>query len=158
MAIQKKWLMIGVGVWGLLSIVSSFGHSNPPITQKVNWDSPKTEALFNRVCADCHSHQTNWPWYSYVAPVSFVINHHVNEGREHFNISAGVLDEAHEAAEEYEEGEMPEGGYVNFHPEANLSPEEKAQLIAGLKATFGDGHGHGHGDDHDHDHGDGHQH
>ncbi len=151
----KKWLLPAAGVWLVASIASGASHDNPPVTHKVNWDSPKTQELFARVCMDCHSHETKWPWYSYVAPMSFVIGHHVEEGREHFNVSANVLDEAHEAAEEYEEGEMPEGGYVFFHPEADLNAEERAQLIAGLKSTFGDdhhGHDHGHGHDHD-DHG-----
>jgi len=86
--------------------------------------------------------------------MSFVINHHVNEGREHFNVSASILDEAHEAAEEYEEGKMPENGYLTFHPEAELNPEERAALIAGLNATFASehDHDHNHGHNHGHDH------
>ena len=86
--------------------------------------------------------------------MSFLIHHHVDEGREHFNVSAGILDEAYEAAEEYEEGEMPEGGYIYFHPEAQLTESERTQLIAGLKATFPKEHGH----DHSHDHGHGEHH
>jgi mono/diheme cytochrome c family protein len=156
MAFSKKQLGIGVlACWFVGSIASSFAHSNPPVTHKVAWDSPKTEKLFKQVCADCHSNETVWPWYSHVAPMSFAIVHHVNEGREHFNVSANVLDEAHEAAEEYEEGEMPESGYITFHPEADLSDADRQALINGLKRTFGD-HGHGHGEGHDHEHGDHH--
>ena len=150
--IRKRWLFTGVGVWLLSSLGSGVMHTNPPVTHKVNWDSPKTQELFSRVCMDCHSHETKWPWYSYVAPMSFVINHHVNEGREHFNVSASILDEAHEAAEEYEEGEMPENGYLTFHPEAELNPEDRAALIAGLKATFVSNYDHDHDHEHDHRH------
>ena len=154
MGITIKQAIIGLsGVWLVASVGSSFAHTNPPVTHKVAWDSPKTEQLFQRVCADCHSHETKWPWYSHVAPMSLAIVHHVNEGREHFNVSAGILDEAHEAAEEYEEGDMPESGYLTFHPEASLTSEERAALIQGLKNTFGKGHDHDHEhDDHDHEH------
>lgn len=156
MAISKKQVGYGLfGLWLVGSLGSSFAHSNPPVTHKVAWDSPKTERLFKQVCADCHSNETVWPWYSHLAPMSFAIVHHVNEGREHFNVSANVLDEAHEASEEYEEGEMPESGYITFHPEANLSDDERQALIDGLKRTFGE-HGHGHEEGHHHEDGDHH--
>ena len=154
--LDKKWWFAGMGVWVLSSLMSGIMHTNPPISHKVNWDSPKTQELFSRVCMDCHSHETKWPWYSYVAPMSFVINHHVEEGREHFNVSAGILDEAHEAAEKYEEGEMPESGYLIFHREAELNPEERAELIAGLNATFNSNHEHEHEQTGDHHHSGGH--
>ena len=134
---MKKWSMILLVAWVVASIGSSLMHSNPPVTHTVQWDSPKTKELFSKVCADCHSNETKWPWYSYIAPVSFVINYHVQEGREHFNVSNNILKEAHEAAEEYEEGKMPESGYLQFHPEAQLSSEDREALITGLKATFG---------------------
>ncbi|UFH60064.1 heme-binding domain-containing protein [Sulfurovum mangrovi] len=115
-------------------------HTNPPIQAEPQWDSPKTKALFDRACADCHSHTTEWPWYSNLAPLSWIIADHVTEGREHFNVSAwGVQkhNEGEEAAEELEEGEMPVFGYTLTHPEARLSKEEKQRLIQGLEATFG---------------------
>lgn len=115
-------------------------HTNPAIQAEPEWDSPKTKQLFDRACADCHSHTTNWPWYSNVAPLSWIISDHVTEGREHFNVSAwGVQkeNEGEEAAEEVEEGEMPIFGYTLTHPEARLSKKEKQLLIKGLEATFG---------------------
>ncbi|HEO98565.1 MAG: heme-binding domain-containing protein [Campylobacterales bacterium] len=115
-------------------------HTNPAILAEPQWDSPETKQLFNRACADCHSHTTNWPWYSNVAPLSWIIFDHVEEGREHFNVSAwGVQkhNEGEEAAKEVEEGEMPIFGYTITHPEARLSKEEKQLLIKGLEATFG---------------------
>ncbi|MBD3790934.1 MAG: heme-binding domain-containing protein [Campylobacterales bacterium] len=115
-------------------------HTNPVIQAEPQWDSPKTKALFDRTCADCHSHTTNWPWYSNIAPLSWIISDHVKEGREHFNVSVWGLqkhNEGEEAAEELEEGEMPVFGYTITHPEARLSDEEKKLLIQGLEATFG---------------------
>ena len=115
-------------------------HTNPAIQAEPQWDSLDTKQLFDRTCADCHSHTTKWPWYSNIAPISWIITDHVMEGREHFNVSAWGLqkhNEGEEAAEEVEKGEMPVFGYTFTHPEARLSQEEKERLIKGLEATFG---------------------
>ena len=125
-------------------------HNNPKVIAEPSWNSETTKQLFDRACTDCHSHNTNWPWYSNVAPLSWMISHHVEEGREHFNVSMWGIqkkNEGEDAAEEVEEGEMPIFGYDITHPEARLSENEKTLLIQGLKATFGEGD-----DDHDHDH------
>lgn len=114
-------------------------HSNPPVTGEPQWDSPRTRELFFRACADCHSNETKWPWYANVAPVSWLVTHDVEEGREHFNISEWNQQrkqDADEAAEEIEEGEMPLWFYVPLHPEADLSPQETQELIAGMRAMF----------------------
>lgn len=138
---MKKFLL---GLIALFLLIQLFPigreHTNPPIQAEPQWDSPKTKALFDRTCADCHSHTTKWPWYSNVAPLSWIISDHVMEGREHFNVSAWghqKHNEGEEAAEELEEGEMPVFGYTITHPEARLSEEEKQHLIQGLEATFG---------------------
>lgn len=113
--------------------------TNPAITNEPDWDSPRTEELAKRACFDCHSNETVWPWYSHVAPVSWIISSDVVEGREHFNISEynpGESD-ADEAAEEVEAGRMPMSMYVLLHPEADFTPEEKEELVKGLTLTFG---------------------
>ena len=135
---RKQWLMLSLPAMILLLVAASGNRTNPPIERTVDWDSPQTEALFDRACADCHSHATKWPWYAHVAPISWRVIEHVEEGREHFNISAADLGEADEAAEELEEGEMPLKDYLRFHPEARLTAEEKNALLAGLRATFGE--------------------
>lgn len=113
-------------------------HTNPPVTNQVQWDSPRTQELFNRACADCHSNESVWPWYSNVAPISWLVAHDVSEGREKFNISQSSLGKnAHEAAEAVQEGEMPMGIYVLMHPTANLTATERQELIQGLTNTFG---------------------
>lgn len=120
-------------------------HSNPPVRATPNWDSAQTRELFARACADCHSNVTQWPWYSNVAPVSWLVQRHVDEGRAQFNASEpGFGREAEEAAEQVEQGEMPEPTYLPLHPEARLSAPERDMLIRGLAATFGsDGGGEG---------------
>ncbi|MFC6590922.1 heme-binding domain-containing protein [Deinococcus lacus] len=114
-------------------------HANPPVQAQPQWDSPETKALFDRACADCHSNQTQWPWYSNVAPVSWLVQNHVEEGRSKLNINvSGFGPEADEAAEVVREGEMPEKTYLVMHPEARLTPEETRALVTGLSRTFGD--------------------
>lgn len=127
------------GLFILLQLVPyGRAHSNPPVQAQPQWDSPTTQALFNRACADCHSNQTTWPWYSNVAPVSWLVQRHVDEGRSKFNINTqGFGREADEAANAVREGKMPEPTYLPMHPQARLTDAETQQLIQGLQATFG---------------------
>ena len=112
-------------------------HKNPPSTLEVQWDSPKTKELFDRACKNCHSNYTNWPFYANIAPISWLIAHDVNEGREHFNISHNVKAKTiKEAIEEIEENEMPPSLYTLMHKEAKLTKDEREALINGLKKTF----------------------
>ena len=121
----------------VMSVVLSGRRTNPPVTHEIKWDTPSTEETFLRACADCHSHETQWPWYSKMAPASWFVIHHVNEGREHFNISSGKLGDADEAAEKVEEGKMPLPSYIRLHADARLTPEEKKAFVVGLEKTFG---------------------
>jgi hypothetical protein len=113
-------------------------RSNPPVVREVNWDSQETRDLAKRACYDCHSNETTWPWYSRIAPVSFRVADHVEEGREHLNFSNWLQanEDLEENIEVIEEGEMPLKDYLLLHPEARLSDQEKQELIAGLEATF----------------------
>ncbi|WP_457749191.1 heme-binding domain-containing protein [Sulfurimonas sp.] len=116
-------------------------HSNPKVINEPDWDSPKTRELFMRACGNCHSNETKWPIYSNIAPVSWLVMHDVQEGREHLNISNWLhqkKNKGNEAAEELRDGEMPPLIYMPTHPEARLSNEEKKTLIQGLINTFGE--------------------
>jgi mono/diheme cytochrome c family protein len=127
---------------GLLVQLVPYGrdHRNPQRGQEPGWDRSQSRELFFRVCKDCHSNQTEWPWYSFVAPVSWLVQRDVDEGRSHFNVSEWGRSENHgdEAAEKVREGEMPPWFYLPLHPEAQLSDAEREALIAGLVATFGE--------------------
>ena len=115
-------------------------HTNPPVMSEVQWDSPRTQELFNRACADCHSNETKYPWYSKIAPVSWLIAHDIEERREKMNVSMiGVQpkNKLKDAAAEVKEGEMPIPPYLIAHPEARLSDAEKKELAEGLEKTFG---------------------
>ncbi len=129
-----------VGLFLALQLVPyGWRRSNPPVVAEPAWDSPRTRELFFRACADCHSNQTKWPWYSRIAPVSWLVVKDVERGREHLNASEWQREQkdAREAAEEVREGSMPLPIYLPAHPEARLDAVEKADLIRGLEATFG---------------------
>jgi hypothetical protein len=94
-------------------------------------------AVLRRSCYDCHSNETAWPWYSRVAPVSWLLAHDVGEGREYVNYSTwNRLSEAqqaeaiHESWEHVDEGDMPPWYYVLMHREAGLSDADRELLRA----------------------------
>jgi hypothetical protein len=137
-----RWLpvvLVGLGV-AIQLVPYGRTHTNPPVVQEPRWDSPRTRELAVRACYDCHSNETAWPWYSHLAPFSWSVQDHVDEGREHMNFSEWnhPSEHAHEAAEEVEEGEMPLSSYTWMHPTARLDEAEREALIEGLKATFGE--------------------
>jgi hypothetical protein len=121
---------------GIQLIPYGHNHTNPPVQAEAQWDSLRTRELFARACADCHSNETVWPWYSNLAPMSWLVQRDVDEGREKFNISVAGS-EGDEAAEKVVNGEMPPRQYILLHPTANLSTSEKQELTQGLLATFG---------------------
>lgn len=109
--------------------------TNPPITQEVVAPA-EVKQLLQRACYDCHSNETKWPWYSNVAPVSWLVANHVAEGRRELNFSEwDTYDDkrrAHkleETEEMIERGEMPEALYVVGHGEAKLTDAEKKILV-----------------------------
>jgi len=132
-------LLFGGIFLALQLIPYGWRRTNPPVVQEPAWDSPRTRELFFRTCADCHSNETAWPWYSKISPVSLLVVKDVEQGRRHLNVSEWQREQRHarEAAEELREGSMPLPLYLPAHPEARLAPEEKAELLRGLEATFG---------------------
>jgi hypothetical protein len=116
-------------------------HTNPRVLSEPTWDRPSTRALAARACFACHSNETTWPWYSHVAPTSWFVQRHVDEGRQVLNFSewTRTYEEAGEAAEAVLEREMPPASYTLLHPEARLSAEERRILAEGLVATIGAG-------------------
>jgi hypothetical protein len=132
-----KWLLL----LAVLIQLIPFGHdhSNPPVAKEPAWDSPQTRDLFVRACFDCHSNQTGWRWYSYVAPASWLVARDVNGGRRHMNFSAWDQPQKHaeHVSEEVKSGDMPPWFYLPLHPSAKLSDAEKLLLIEGAAKTLG---------------------
>jgi hypothetical protein len=116
-------------------------HSNGPITGEPEWATPKTRELMKRACFDCHSNEVEWPWYSNVAPLSWTLWKHVEDGRDQVNYSEfdRPQREAEESLEEVEKGSMPPPYYTfgGLHSDARLSADELAALIDGLANTPG---------------------
>ena len=114
-------------------------HLNPAPGQEPAWNSPQTRELAVRACYDCHSNETAWPWYTNVAPLSWLAQRDVEKGRRELNFSQfdRPSREAREAAETVQKGTMPPRYYVVLRPEANLTAAERETLIRGLQATLG---------------------
>jgi len=116
-------------------------YTNPPVINEPNWDSPETRALVARACFDCHSNETDLPWYSTIAPVSWLIYRDINAGREEMNFSEWRMEskKVEHLVEKIEKvikkGEMPPWFYLPMHPKAKLSVDEKELLIEGLQRT-----------------------
>ena len=116
-------------------------HSNPPISGEPDWANVATRQLMVRACFDCHSNEVVWPWYSNVAPFSWAVWKHVEDGRNKVNYSEWDRPqrEADESLEEVKKGSMPPGYYTlgGLHNEGKLSTEELATLLDGLANTPG---------------------
>ena len=112
-------------------------HTNPPVVAEPTWDSPRTAELAQRACYDCHSNSTVWPWYSNIAPASWLVQKDVDDARERLNFSdpdgwAGRRAAGRAAVR----GDMPPSQYTLLHPEANLTPAERQELADGLSRSL----------------------
>jgi hypothetical protein len=117
-----------------------------PTTDFISVTAANTEVagLLKTACYDCHSNQPTYPWYTNMAPVSWWIKHHINEGSQHLNFSIwGTYSEKRknhkleECIEMIEEGEMPMYSYTLMHKEAKLADSQKLQLVQFFKALKG---------------------
>ncbi len=133
--IVLRSVVVGLGVVFLALQFVPVDRVNPPVG--LNVDAPgEVEAVLRRSCYDCHSHETRWPWYSRVAPLSWWIAEHVEHGRGDLNFSQWpVFDFVEQgiALEDIEQqilkGEMPLSSYLILHPEARLSDEDRQRLL-----------------------------
>ncbi len=101
--------------------------------------------LMKNACYDCHSNETVWPWYSYVAPVSFIIAEHVKEGREHLNFSDWVSKDTAEylsvlkhMKKEIDKNAMPLAGYVKLHSNAKMTDDRKELILNWIDSISND--------------------
>jgi mono/diheme cytochrome c family protein len=106
-------------------------RTNPPVQSDI--DAPANiKAIFKKACYDCHSNETNWAWYTKVAPASFLAVNDVNDGRKHLNFSEWNINKEskykEEIWDEIREEQMPPWQYKIFHSEAKLTQDEKNLL------------------------------
>lgn len=142
--------MVALGLFLVAQLVP-VDRANPPLGSEVAAPAHVLSVL-RRSCYDCHSNETVWPWYSRIAPVSWLVARDVHEGRAAVNYSTwqrySEAERAHhqeETWEEVQEGEMPLGIYSLAHPGARLSAEDVAALRAwGAEAAGGDEDGGAH--------------
>jgi hypothetical protein len=155
---KLKWIFAAlVAVFALLQLTNPT-RTNPPVTpghdlMATNAPPPQIAALLHAACYDCHSDETKWPWYSHIAPVSWLVAGDVKDGREKMNLSEWPHDLPERAAkrlgrisEEVGYKNMPPAKYTLMHPEARLTADQRQQLIhwadqeaARLKANGGAG-------------------
>ena len=141
---MKRWivriLIAGAALFVLMQVVPyGRNHGNPKAVAEPKWDSPRTRALAQQACFDCHSNLTTWPWYSNVAPVSWLVYADVKGGREQLNFSRWDRPQdvsPEDIVEAVRGGGMPPFQYPIMHPKAKLSAAEKAQLADGLAKTI----------------------
>jgi hypothetical protein len=143
-----------LGTLGLIVAIQFIrpARTNPPFDETRTLEAaitvpPAFAAVMARSCADCHSDDTRWPWYSQVAPVSWAVINHVDEGRRHMNFSEwlrpGVNDpvqytrqKLHSACERVQTHNMPLWSYLLLHPAARLSPED-IKVVCDAALTVG---------------------
>ena len=139
---MKKFLKIFaivIVVFGLMQLIP-IDRTNPPVNKAQNFvDVQKTPANISMVlknaCYDCHSNETKYPDYSYVAPISWSVKNHINEGRKRLNFSVWTT-----YSQELKVGmlkntistvtnrKMPIPGYMVYHEEANITQAERKLL------------------------------
>ena len=130
---KKRWLLRIVVVLFVAFVAIQFwpvARTNPPATKPLQ-ASPEVLAVLKRACFDCHSNETVWPWYAYVAPVSWLVARDVDDGRHELNFSHWgdytpnkQSSKAGESVEKAESGEMPLPNYLRLHAEARLTPAD----------------------------------
>lgn len=139
-----KWVIPAVVVvFGLLQLAQPV-RTNPPVKTdflKATGAPPDVAALFHAACYDCHSDETRWPWYSYVAPMSWQIAQDVNHGRRHVNLSEWPADKPdlarkkiEDMSDEIDDGDMPLGKYTLIHKDARLTSQQRDKLTQWLNA------------------------
>ncbi|PIE50407.1 MAG: cytochrome C [Flavobacteriales bacterium] len=145
---RTKKILLGI-VGGLLAIqLVPVDRTNPPVDATLNFtdveEVPKrAEEILRNACYDCHSNETVYPNYAYVAPISWSIKEHVNQGRKYANFSKwnkysqyAKQNIIKSSIREIQSGEMPMKGYEPYHPKAKLSKEDKAYIIDYLKTLI----------------------
>jgi hypothetical protein len=141
---MRKWLkrFFGAGVLGAVALqFTNPSHLNPAVPpghdlMATNSPPPNVTALLKKSCYDCHSFETKWPWYSYVAPFSWPLASHVNDARASLNFSEWPHDSPSRAGKKWrriseavDASEMPLPSYLIIHSDARLTEQERKELV-----------------------------
>lgn len=133
-------ILVLVVLFGLIQLIPyGRAHANPPVVNSPVWNSAQTADMVKVACMDCHSNETIYPWYSNIAPASWLLQVDIDEGRQRFNMSnwptgkvaqQGLVEEM---VRVIQDGRMPPFQYLIIHTNAKFTDAEKAQLIQGLQ-------------------------
>ncbi len=131
-------LLLGFGLMQLIPYGRT--HDNPPVVKEPAWSSPQVRGLAQRACFDCHSNETVWPWYSQIAPVSWLVQRDVDVARWTLNFSdwvelpvpEGAVGVGAQIGFVVRRGAMPPAQYLVLHPGADLSSTERSILAQGF--------------------------
>jgi hypothetical protein len=151
---KLKWVFAIAAVGFALLQLTNPARTNPPVVSDLMATDPPPPGIatmLHAACYDCHSSETRWPWYSRIAPMSWLIAGDVKAGREHLNLSQWPTTDPRRAAkwldrmsDEISSGEMPLEKYTKIHADARLTDGQRMELTdwldaksAGLKLTTG---------------------
>lgn len=132
---KLKWLVVSLAAVFLLLQLTNPARTNPPVKSDMIAGTQPPEpvaAALVAACYDCHSDQTQWPWYSHVAPVSWLVVSDVNDGRHNLNLSEWPANDAKRAVRRLEDmgdnidaGNMPPKKYTAIHANARLTESQR---------------------------------
>jgi hypothetical protein len=142
---QLNWQIFGrsiLCVFVLLIVIQliPIKRDNPPAPSSSSIYTtgnvpPDVHSVLDRSCNNCHSNQTVWPWYSYVAPFSWILAHDVHQARTHMNFSEWSTyspkkreEKLEEICEQVMNGVMPDGKYLLIHRKAKLTQEQRESI------------------------------
>lgn len=137
---MKKILLYGIIIFLSFQFIQ-IDKGNPSVSKKIDYyqvthATPEIQKILKKACYDCHSNEVNYPWYSSIAPISWFIKEHVNQGKEYVNFSEygkyNRYQKEHINSSLYrviENKTMPLNSYLWMHKEANLSEEDFILLL-----------------------------
>ena len=132
-------LLVAVVLVAIQFVPYGRDHANPATVKEIRWDSSATRALAQGACFACHSNLTQWPWYTTVAPISWLATRDVNDGRAKLNFSEWQRPQEVDlkrVVDAIRGKGMPPLEYRLLHSEARLSGNERQQLEQGLVASW----------------------
>jgi hypothetical protein len=137
-----RWpLAVLIGLFVAIQLVSyGWWHENPPVVKDAPWPDAESRRIARESCYSCHSNETDWPFYAYVAPMSWLVRYDVESGRDELNFSDWdeFSDEADDAVEMVREGDMPLDRYTWIHRDAALAQAERDHLVDALMQMAGE--------------------
>ncbi len=145
--VRTKHIILAVAVLFFAVQLIPLNRENPPVIQAQTiyaaQSVPATvQSILQNSCNDCHSNETRWPWYSHVAPVSWLVVHDVHSGRRHVNFSQWAaypdkkkVDRLEQICDQVTNGDMPDGWYGFVHRGSRLTQEQRESVCEWVESA-----------------------